>query len=86
VEGKDLSGAILYTSCEPCPMCRGAALWSHVDKVVFAADRFDAADAGFDDAAFYEMLERGEGIEEYAHEDLLAPFDRWRANVERTEY
>lgn len=38
----DLTGCVLYTSCEPCPMCLGAALWARGSTVVFAADRHDA--------------------------------------------
>jgi guanine deaminase len=53
----DLSGATLYTSCEPCPMCLASALWARVERVVFAADRHDAASVGFDDAVFYEYFE-----------------------------
>ena len=53
----DLSGAVLYTSCEPCPMCLASALWARVDRVVYAADRHDAASVGFDDAVFYEYFE-----------------------------
>ena len=53
----DLRGATLYTSCEPCPMCLASALWARVERVVFAADRHDAASVGFDDAVFYEYFE-----------------------------
>jgi guanine deaminase len=53
----DLSGAVLYTSCEPCPMCLASALWARVQRVVFAADRHDAASVGFDDAVFYGYFE-----------------------------
>lgn len=53
----DLTGSVLYASCEPCPMCLAASLWAHVSRVVHAADRFDAARAGFDDAAFYAYIE-----------------------------
>ena len=42
----DLSGATLYTSCEPCPMCLASALWARIDRVFFAADRHDAASVG----------------------------------------
>jgi guanine deaminase len=51
------SAAPLYTSCEPCPMCLASALWARVDRVVFAADRHDAASVGFDDAVFYEYFD-----------------------------
>ncbi|MCV2393655.1 nucleoside deaminase [Actinotalea sp. M2MS4P-6] len=50
-----LAGSVLYSSCEPCPLCLAAALWARIDRVVFAADRDDAARAGFDDRAFYEL-------------------------------
>ncbi|HED66617.1 MAG TPA: nucleoside deaminase [Planctomycetes bacterium] len=63
----DLSGTILYASCEPCPMCLGASLWARVDMIVFAADRRDAAAAGFDDERFYRALRSvalGEGSPE----------------------
>lgn len=52
----DLSGCILYSSCEPCPMCLAASMWARVDKVYYAGSRQDAADIGFDDASFYEQL------------------------------
>ncbi|WP_110853749.1 nucleoside deaminase [Georgenia satyanarayanai] len=51
-----LDGAVLYASCEPCPLCVAAALWARVDTVHYAADRHDAARAGFDDAAFHDYF------------------------------
>lgn len=82
-----LAGAKLYASCEPCPMCLGSALWSRVDEVVYAADRFDAAAAGFDDAKFYELLAQGKVAKVHAHADRQLPFDAWRAlAATRTDY
>jgi tRNA(Arg) A34 adenosine deaminase TadA len=52
----DLSGCVIYTSCEPCPMCLGAIYWSGIGKVVFAADRLDAATAGFNDSRIYDEI------------------------------
>lgn len=49
-----LENCTLYTSCEPCPMCLGAIYWSRLSKVVYAADRHDAASIGFDDLYIYE--------------------------------
>lgn len=55
----DLSGTTLYTSCEPCPMCAGAAMWARVDRVVYASTREDARRYGrFDDDAFWDDLLR----------------------------
>lgn len=51
-----LDGCILYTSCEPCPMCLGAIYWARPDAVYFANTRQDAASIGFDDAFIYEEI------------------------------
>jgi tRNA(Arg) A34 adenosine deaminase TadA len=56
----------LFTSCEPCAMCLGAAQWSGVSRVVWSASRDDASDIDFDEGpvfdASYEYL-RIRGIE-----------------------
>ena len=49
----DLSGCVLYTSCEPCPMCLGAIYWAHLDKIYYGANQRDAASANFDDSYIY---------------------------------
>lgn len=52
----DLKDCILYTSCEPCPMCLGAIYWAGISKVVYALDRNDAKKAGFSDKLIYDEL------------------------------
>ena len=86
-----LPGATLYTSCEPCPLCLSAALWARVDRIVFAADRYDAARGGFDDRAFYELFETPRdswhiAIESRRPPDATAPFDAWLGHGGRTHY
>src|ERR1043165_1965020 len=39
-----LEGAIVATTCEPCPMCMAALHWARVDAVYFGAVIQDAAD------------------------------------------
>ena len=51
-----LEGAVIYTSCEPCPMCLGAIWWARIETIFFASDREDAARIGFDDAALYQEV------------------------------
>ncbi|MGV3507870.1 MAG: nucleoside deaminase, partial [Sphingobacteriaceae bacterium] len=43
----DLSDCIIYTSCEPCPMCLGAIYWSRISKIYYACTKHDAAEAGY---------------------------------------
>jgi tRNA(Arg) A34 adenosine deaminase TadA len=33
----DLSGAVLFSSCEPCPMCSSLAVWANLSAIVFGA-------------------------------------------------
>ena len=47
----DLSGATLYTTCEPCPMCLAASHWSRLERVLFGASIADATAAGFSELA-----------------------------------
>lgn len=51
-----LDDCILYTSCEPCPMCLGAIYWSGIKSVFFASVRKDASEAGFGDDFFYNEM------------------------------
>lgn len=66
-----LHGCVLYTSCEPCPMCLMAACWSRISRVVYAANRNDAAAIGFDDARFYDELSRNGDCREFPKVQLL---------------
>ncbi len=52
-----LTDCDIYCSCEPCPMCFGAIYWARPKRVFFAATRFDAANAGFDDDFIYKELD-----------------------------
>jgi guanine deaminase len=86
-----LNGAVLYSSCEPCPMCFGAAYWARVDRIVHAATRLDAAAAGFDDAAIYADIEipaaqRALTTVQLLPEEGGRPFEAWAANPARVPY
>lgn len=86
-----LAGTTLYASCEPCPLCMAAALWARIDRVVFAADRHDAARGGFDDREFYALFGRDPStwptrVEALALPTRTEPFDTWLAKTDRVAY
>ncbi|AOR30011.1 tRNA-specific adenosine deaminase [Streptomyces fodineus] len=87
-----LEGCVLITSCEPCPMCLAAALWARVDRLVYSADRHDAAVAGFDDRNFYDLFEKKPqsmwpmSVEHLDLPNRTAPFDAWLAKADRIAY
>lgn len=87
----DLTGATIYTSCEPCPMCMGAVLWSRAARMCYAASRADAAKIGFDDEAFYVEVAKPIDARDLPTERLLAEearavFSAWFAKPDRVEY
>ncbi len=78
----DLSGCIIFASCEPCPMCLGAVYWARIDKLYYAATKDDAAEAQFDDAFFYKELaldppKRSMASSQLLREDAVKVFKEW---------
>ena len=53
----DLSEYTIYSSCEPCPMCLSAIIWSNIKKVYYATTRYDVEKIGFKDSAIYDYFE-----------------------------
>jgi guanine deaminase len=79
----DLTGATVYTSCEPCPMCFATAVAVGVSRIVYAASAEDAANGGFalsPPAAALHDASRGSGaveIEQQAIDGAERPFARY---------
>jgi tRNA(Arg) A34 adenosine deaminase TadA len=57
----DLSGCVIYSTCEPCPMCFSACHWAKMDTIVYGATIADAAKLGFKELSISnrEMKRRG---------------------------
>lgn len=91
IDSYSLAGATVYTSCEPCPLCLAACLWARVDRVLFAADRTDAARAGFDDSVFYDLFVTPPEtwpmpVVGHRLPTAADPMDAWLARPTRLEY
>ena len=86
-----LDGCVIYTSCEPCPMCLGAIYWARPDKVFYGANREDAAAIDFDDQFIYDeiakdMSDRQIPFFKVLREEAVPVFTKWSQKTEKTEY
>lgn len=86
-----LNECTLYASCEPCPMCMSAIYWARIDKLVFAATKEMAAEAGFDDMWIMDELRksypsRKMQILNSSPKEGLRAFDSWRDNENKIMY
>lgn len=79
----DLTGCIMASTCEPCPMCASAIHWARFDAVYFGACIADAAEAGFNElAAPIEQLYELGGSKvrvtcDFMREECRALFGEW---------
>jgi len=86
-----LQGCILYSSCEPCPMCLGAIYWARLAKVYFACSRYDAAAANFDDSFIYDEIsvlphQRRIAMLHLTLPNAMQPFDIWAEKSDKVLY
>ena len=86
-----LEGCIVYTSCEPCPMCLGAIYWSRPAAIFYAGTQIDAAAAGFDDEEFYKEIEKPNAERQLPMQNLLREeaqkvFRAWTEKPDKTAY
>ena len=86
-----LEDCIIYTSCEPCPMCLGAIYWARPKKVYYGCSKTDAAKIGFDDKFIYqelnmELSKRKIPFEQLNREEAMKAFKAWEEKEDKIEY
>ncbi len=86
-----LDDCVLYTSCEPCPMCFGAIYWARPKAVFYACTQEDAARIGFDDQFVYDELDQSKDNRKIPFIKILRTeanrvFQQWENKSDRTDY
>lgn len=87
----ELKDCVIYSSCEPCPMCLGAIYWARPKALFFAADRFTAAKYGFDDEFIYKEVPlpmEQRSLKTYCIdlENKNKPFEEWNDKTDKIAY
>jgi len=86
-----LEGAVMYATCEPCPMCLAAIYWARISKIYFANTTEEAARIGFDDREIYHQISltydhRDIPAERLLGEEAIAVFREWEDKPDRIPY
>jgi len=85
----DLSGCVIYTTGEPCPMCLGAILWANIAKVYYGCNVVDTREIGFRDEQFYQMSKpeaKAEFVKELDRSECLKLYDEYKKITDKTAY
>lgn len=87
----DLSGAEIYTSCEPCPMCLSAIYWARLGKIFYANTKKDAAEIEFDDDFIYTEIpkpisDRKISMVQMMRPEALEVFKAWQVSTVKIKY
>ncbi len=81
----NLEGCELYTTGQPCPMCRGAIMWAGITKVYYGCNVEDTERIGFRDNVFYHTDFNKMEVE-LEREGCLLLYDEYMKIEDRTMY
>lgn len=88
----DLSGATIYSTTEPCPMCFSAIHWAKISRIVFGTRISDAREAGFSelDISNDRMAQMGHSnlvvVPDFLRDEARGLFRQWNAHPARKPY
>ena len=77
----NLSDCVIYSTCEPCPMCLAAIHWSRMKRLYYGCTRKDAERIGFDDNKFYKNKNGLVRASQIKRQECLKPFKAWDGSV-----
>ena len=91
ISSYDLSGSVIYSTCEPCPMCFSAIYWANIKEVIFSLSRYDAENMGFKDNHIYNEIsidhaERNIRFTKIDHPSVKDLIEEWNRKADKFKY
>lgn len=86
-----LTGATIYSSCEPCPMCLSAIYWAGISRLFYGNTKDDAKAIDFDDSFIYDQLslpaeKRTILTQRLMGAEALTAFKLWEQSTDKVPY
>lgn len=86
-----LRGCVVYSSCEPCPMCLSALYWAGVSRIYYGNTQDDADAIDFSDKFIYRELERPKiqraiPCIHIKNASTIKAFEKWAGKADKTVY
>ncbi len=88
----DLSGCVIYSTCEPCPMCFTAIHWARIDRLYFGARIEDAKRFGFNELTVSNEMLKSHGKSkvqikgDFMREKCIELFEYWESKTDKKTY
>jgi len=88
----DLSGCVIYSTCEPCPMCFAACHWAKISRIVFGATIEDSKQFGFHELTISNDVMKRDGnsrldvVGNFMRRESIELFEHWAKREDRVIY
>ncbi|MDD5155552.1 MAG: nucleoside deaminase [Candidatus Omnitrophica bacterium] len=85
IKSYDLSGCVIYSTTEPCPMCFSAIHWAKIEGVIYGTTISDARRIGFNELNISSAQMRRKGKSRvkltggFLRKECLELLDEWSA-------
>jgi tRNA(Arg) A34 adenosine deaminase TadA len=86
-----LTDCVVYSSCEPCPMCLSALYWAGVKRIYYGNTKEDADNIKFSDQFIYNEIDRRPADRmipciHLKNDRTIKAFEMWEAKTDKIEY
>ena len=92
IKNFDLSGCVIYSTTEPCPMCFSAIHWARIAEVIFGTGIPDVQNRGFHELSISNKKMKREGKSSvklrqgFMRKECLALLEAWDRKVDKQTY